>query len=647
MEFIFTCLTNAGKANTNLHIKLIVKTGSKKMNKKSTLILSALTIGMMSAPTMAAEEEQTVWITIASDAAAELQQAGGKSLDYNYTVGSDTIVVAQLDTKNLSKLSRLMHNNHHRCGGYIAHDSLTSAIAASQSQSLLLAGSFTAPPIEQQARVNTQLPNLSANNIVDTINYLSTNFNNRYYTTSGGVASSNGLRDRWATLASGKSYASVSQYTHGAWAQKSVIMTLTGSENPDEFVIIGGHLDSTIGSTSENSIAPGADDDASGIASLTEVLRVMLAEGIQPKRTIKFMAYAAEEVGLRGSKEIAEQYSAQGKNVVGVLQLDMTNYNGSANDITFMTDYTNADQNNYLQSLLDTYLPSISYGTDQCGYGCSDHASWTNNGFPASMPFESRMSQYNPTIHSSNDTLANSDSQANHALKFTKLALAYAIEMTEATSGPDPEPNVLTNNVPVNNLGESAGSDVTYTFDVPAGATDISFNMSGGTGDADLYVKFGSAPTDSSYDCRPYVGGNNESCTGSSSNGTYHVRLKAYSTFSGVSLVASYTEGGTGPTPINETESNISVSRSQWKHYTQTLQSGYSTLTVTMSGGSGDADLYVRQGAQSTTSSYDCRPYKNGNSEVCTFNSPAAGTWYFDIRGYSAASGVTLNWTAN
>ena len=647
MEFIFTCLTNAGKANTNLHIKLIVKTGSKKMNKKSTLILSALTIGMMSAPTMAAEEEQTVWITIASDAAAELQQAGGKSLDYNYTVGSDTIVVAQLDTKNLSKLSRLMHNNHHRCGGYIAHDSLTSAMAASQSQSLLLAGSFTAPPIEQQTRVNAQIPNLSASNIVDTINYLSTNFNNRYYTTSGGVASSNGLKDRWAALASGKSYASVSQYTHAAWAQKSVIMTLTGSEYPDEFVIIGGHLDSTIGSTSENSIAPGADDDASGIASLTEVLRVMLSQGIQPKRTIQFMAYAAEEVGLRGSKEIAEQYSDQGKNVVGVLQLDMTNYNGSANDITFMTDYTNADQNNYLQSLLDAYLPSISYGTDQCGYGCSDHASWTNNGFPASMPFESRMSQYNPTIHSSNDTLANSDSQANHALKFAKLALAYAIEMTEADSGPDPEPNVLTNNVPVNNLGESAGSDVTYTFDVPAGATDISFNMSGGSGDADLYVKFGSAPTDSSYDCRPYVGGNNESCTGSSSNGTYHVRLKAYSTFSGVSLVASYTEGGTGPTPIDETESNISVSSGQWKHYTQTLQSGYSTLTVTMSGGSGDADLYVRQGAQSTTSSYDCRPYKNGNSEVCTFNSPAAGTWYFDIRGYSAASGVTLNWTAN
>ncbi|NQY35330.1 MAG: M20/M25/M40 family metallo-hydrolase [Alteromonadaceae bacterium] len=647
MEFIFTCLTNAGKANTNLHIKLIVKTGSKKMNKKSILILSALTIGMMSAPTMAAEEEQTVWITIASDAAAELQQAGGKSLDYNYTVGSDTIVVAQLDTKNLSKLSRLMHNNHHRCGGYIAHDSLTSAMAASQSQSLLLAGSFTAPPIEQQTRVNAQIPNLSASNIVDTINYLSTNFNNRYYTTSGGVASSNGLKDRWAALASGKSYASVSQYTHAAWAQKSVIMTLTGSEYPDEFVIIGGHLDSTIGSTSENSIAPGADDDASGIASLTEVLRVMLSQGIQPKRTIQFMAYAAEEVGLRGSKEIAEQYSDQGKNVVGVLQLDMTNYNGSANDITFMTDYTNADQNNYLQSLLDAYLPSISYGTDQCGYGCSDHASWTNNGFPASMPFESRMSQYNPTIHSSNDTLANSDSQANHALKFAKLALAYAIEMTEADSGPDPEPNVLTNNVPVNNLGESAGSDVTYTFDVPAGATDISFNMSGGSGDADLYVKFGSAPTDSSYDCRPYVGGNNESCTGSSSNGTYHVRLKAYSTFSGVSLVASYTEGGTGPTPIDETESNISVSSGQWKHYTQTLQSGYSTLTVTMSGGSGDADLYVRQGAQSTTSSYDCRPYKNGNSEVCTFNSPAAGTWYFDIRGYSAASGVTLNWTAN
>ena len=65
-------------------------------------------------------------------------------------------------------------------------------------------------------------------------------------------------------------------------------------------------------------------------------------------------------------------------------------------------------------------------------------------------------------------------------------------------------------------------------------------------------------------------------------------------------------------------------------------------ISIDITGGSGDADLYVREGSQSTTSAYDCRPYKNGNNEVCTFSSPASGTWHIDLRGYSAASGVTL-----
>ena len=66
-----------------------------------------------------------------------------------------------------------------------------------------------------------------------------------------------------------------------------------------------------------------------------------------------------------------------------------------------------------------------------------------------------------------------------------------------------------------------------------------------------------------------------------------------------------------------------------------------------MSGGSGDADLYVTFGSQSTRSSYDCRPYESGNNENCSFSSPQAGTWYIDIYGYRAASGVTLNVKAN
>jgi len=213
-------------------------------------------------------------------------------------------------------------------------------------------------------------------------------------------------------------------------------------------------------------------------------------------------------------------------------------------------------------------------------------------------------------------------------------------------TGTPPTGNVLSNGVAETNLSASTNADIVYTMDVPAGATDINFAMSGGSGDADMYVKFGSAPTDSSYDCRPYVGGNAESCTGTSTGGTYYVRVKAYSTFSGVNLTGSFTEASAGNPPINGSESNVAVSRGQWKRYTQVLPAGYADLTISISGGSGDADLYIRRGAQSTTSAYDCRPYKNGNNESCSFTNPAAGTWHIDIYGYSAASGMTLTLTA-
>ena len=225
---------------------------------------------------------------------------------------------------------------------------------------------------------------------------------------------------------------------------------------------------------------------------------------------------------------------------------------------------------------------------------------------------------------------------------------AVGVGTCPGTTPPPTGSNELQNGVAETGLSANAGSDIVYTMEVPAGATDVSFAMSGGTGDADLYVKFGSAPTDSSYDCRPYKNGNSESCTGTDSGGTYYVRVKAYSTFSGVSLTGSYTENtGGGIEPIDSTVNDISVSRRAWKRYTLDLAAGYSTLNVAISGGSGDADLYVRFGAQSTTSNYDCRPYKNGNNESCSFNAPAAGTWYIDLYGYSAASGVTLQVNAN
>jgi serine protease len=126
---------------------------------------------------------------------------------------------------------------------------------------------------------------------------------------------------------------------------------------------------------------------------------------------------------------------------------------------------------------------------------------------------------------------------------------------------PPPGDNVLTKGVAVTNLSASTGNVLNYTMAVPASSSNLSFVLSGGTGDADMYVKFGSAPTTSSYDCRPYLNGNNETCSfASPQTGTYYVMVRAYSSFSGVSLVGNYTAssgGGSPQTYTNGTDVSI------------------------------------------------------------------------------------------
>ncbi|MBB1479046.1 S8 family serine peptidase [Pseudoalteromonas sp. SG41-2] len=195
-------------------------------------------------------------------------------------------------------------------------------------------------------------------------------------------------------------------------------------------------------------------------------------------------------------------------------------------------------------------------------------------------------------------------------------------------------------------LSGAASSDTFYTMTVPSGASNVTFTMSGGTGDADLYVRSGSKPTTSTYDCRPYKGGNSEECSiDSPTAGTYHVMVRGYSAYSGVSLVGNLTtSGNTGnPQAGGGTVSDISANAGQWKHYTLDVPAGMASFTVTTSGGSGDADLFVKFGSQPTGSSYDCRPYKNGNAETCTFSNPQAGTWHMSVNAYKTFAGLTLD----
>ena len=393
-----------------------------------------------------------VWVSVGADAYRLLRHSGARIEQVEVhsvpvmapeSVGSDKLVtrndaiyLMRVDQDALPRLSTEVHERLHRCGGYVIHSGRTQGRAELAAfKALPNAQPDVNYTIDNQAEVNALLPQLQESNVRSTIVHLSTDYKNRYYSTHYGVNASDDLVQTWKALAGSRTDVTVKQFTHN-WAQKSVILTIKGTTRPKQIVVIGGHLDSTIGNTQEESIAPGADDDASGVAAFQEVARVLLTSGYQPRRTIQFIAYAAEEVGLLGSAAIAADYKAKGKKVVGALQLDMTNYQGGTSDYTMITDYTNAAQNTFVKNLAAFYTPTMVVNQGACGYACSDHASWTRNGYAASFPFESLLSQDNPYIHTPQDTIDKSGNNANHAIKFSRLALAFAVEL--GSDGPAP-----------------------------------------------------------------------------------------------------------------------------------------------------------------------------------------------------------------
>lgn len=201
---------------------------------------------------------------------------------------------------------------------------------------------------------------------------------------------------------------------------------------------------------------------------------------------------------------------------------------------------------------------------------------------------------------------------------------------------------VLENAVPRTGLSGSQGQEIRFTMEVPTGASNLKFVVNGGFGDADLYVRFGTAPTTSSFECRPFINGNAETCDiANVQAGSYHIMLRGFRSFSGTSLTGSFDESAGNATEL--TEQSLSASQAQSNNFTLNIPAGMSNLTVNISGGSGDADLYVRFGSQPSTSSYDCRPFRSNSTETCTFDNPQAGVWHFGVRAYRTYSGVNLN----
>ena len=328
-------------------------------------------------------------------------------------------VIRVVDEYKVAQLSHLMHHEGIACGALmrLEGDEMTREIMGNVGEPLV-------PVTTDIQAVRDMTSQVSQDKIRGLIKELS-DITTRFHSSPTGRGVPAELKQKYEALASGRNDVTVRLFDHGGrTSQNSVIVRIEGKSLPDEIVVLGSHIDSVNWSDGSSSRSPGADDNASGTATNFEIFRVLMANGVRPERTIEIHGYAAEEMGLVGSQDVARNYKAAGKNIITMVQHDMNLYKdaGAPDKIWFVTNNTVDTFNDALGALIDKYV-GVQWGKKGLSGGDSDHTSWRRQGFVTSFPFENP-SSYNHRIHTSGDSLDNAGAMTQVAA-FAKLGIAY------------------------------------------------------------------------------------------------------------------------------------------------------------------------------------------------------------------------------
>jgi len=236
--------------------------------------------------------------------------------------------------------------------------------------------------------------------------------------------------------------------------QFNVVATMTGSTFPQRILVLGAHFDcsaSRMGSAIwdsqwETIRAPGADDNATGVAILLEVARILSdpASGFDNAYTLKFVAFASEESGPAhdgnhgGSEHYAATAKARDENIVGMFSIDMVGYNPLHYYLAIVADSRSQWLGGNVVAARDEL--GIELLTNSAPFPTaiySDHASFWEQGYPAILLIENappwQNSAYytaNPYYHTSSDTLETLNMELVRRVAQVTLAAAVRLSGT-------------------------------------------------------------------------------------------------------------------------------------------------------------------------------------------------------------------------
>jgi len=252
----------------------------------------------------------------------------------------------------------------------------------------------------QDPLVETIVSLVSASGLSASVQTLQ-DFQTRYASTSNCEAAGESLFSSFSAL--GLDDVRFEPFAFASYTSRNVVAEITGETYPDDIFIICAHYDSTSPAASRETLAPGADDNASGTAAVIEAARVLAAFPLD--FTVRFIAFSAEEWGLYGSRAYADAARQAGERILGVINLDMIAYaDALPEDIQIVVNPASEWLANAFQVAAANYGAVGATKIVDASMIYSDHSPFWDSGYPALLAIEDEPLN-NPFYHRTTDTL--------------------------------------------------------------------------------------------------------------------------------------------------------------------------------------------------------------------------------------------------
>ena len=287
---------------------------------------------------------------------------------------------------------------------------------------------------EVDPRIREMLNQVNMDSLEATVQHLQ-DYGHRLWSSENAFAASDWIADRMRAL--GLEVEQQPFYAN-TWlgsgnAAPNVIGIQRGTLYPDTYVVCGSHFDSFSYQAMSGGAAPGADDNATGVASVLESARIMTQYEFE--YSIIYCAYGCEEMGLYGSEAYASRCQQEGMDIIGYFNNDMNGYL-YGDQIHIDCIYPNAVEpiGTYYMNVGSVYYPELPIRHVNFNEGDSDHTSFNNHGYMGIYPFEDYQN-YSPYIHTVNDLIGTSVTSFEMSQQYCQMNIACLAEIANPVGG--------------------------------------------------------------------------------------------------------------------------------------------------------------------------------------------------------------------